>query len=108
VDDIPAEGYATGMSLRPSWRAVLAAVIAAAILHTVTALWVWRTWGYFGRANVIAWIDFPVSLTFLHLDGDPMIELSLLLGGLQWAAIGGVLALLLGRSVRQPASKLSK
>jgi hypothetical protein len=89
------------MSLRPSWRAVLASVIAAAVLHTATMLWVWQAWGYLGRANVIAWIDFPSSLTFLHLDGDPLLAHSLVVGGLQWSAIGGLLALLLGRSVRQ-------
>src|SRR6185295_15166832 len=46
------------MTLRPSRRAAVAASIVGFLLHTVTAILVWRTWGAFGRGNVIAWIDF--------------------------------------------------
>ena len=58
---------------RPSRRAALAALIIGYLLHTVTALAVWRTWGTFGRGNVLAWIDFPVSLAYVHLDGGPLL-----------------------------------
>jgi hypothetical protein len=86
------------MSLRPPARARVAAAVAGLLLHTVTALWVWRSWGEFGRSNVIAWIDFPVSLAYLHLDGPPLLSWSLALGGLQWAGIAAFLAFLLGQS----------
>lgn len=86
------------MSLRPPIRAAVVAALAGLLLHTVTALWVWRSWGFFGRGNVIAWIDFPVSLAYLHLDGTPLLAWSLVAGGLQWAAICALLAFLLGRS----------
>jgi hypothetical protein len=67
-------------------------------LHTVTALWAWRTWGYFGRGNVLTWLDFPVSLAYLQLDGGPFLFWSLVAGGAQWAAIAAGLTWLVGRS----------
>jgi len=87
--------------MKPSRRAVLAAVIIGVLLHTVTALWVWRDWGYFGRANILVWMDFPVSLTFLDLDGDAMLAWSLVAGGLQWAAIAALLTLWVGSTTHQ-------
>jgi hypothetical protein len=91
------------MRLRPSRRAALVAMAIGFALHTVTALWTWRTWGTFGRGNVVAWMDFPVSLVYLHLDGEALLAWSLLAGGLQWAVIAAILTLLLGRSVRRPS-----
>ncbi|MFL6193747.1 MAG: hypothetical protein ACJ75H_06220 [Thermoanaerobaculia bacterium] len=88
------------MSPRPSRRAVLAAMIIGLVLHTVTVLAVWKTWGAFGRGNVLAWIDFPSSLAYLHLDGSPMLLWSLLLGGLQWGVITALLTWFLGLTVR--------
>lgn len=89
------------MTLRPSRRAAVAASIVGFLLHTVTAILVWRTWGAFGRGNVIAWIDFPVSLAYLHLDGAPLLSWSLVAGGLQWAAITALLSMWLGSTVRR-------
>ena len=86
--------------LRPSGRAARIALITGFLLHAVTALTVWRTWSSFGRGNVLAWIDFPVSLSFLQLDGRPLLLWSLLAGGLQWGAIEALLSLFLGRTVR--------
>jgi phosphoglycerol transferase MdoB-like AlkP superfamily enzyme len=88
------------MTLRPSPRAALKAALAILVLHTVIALGVWKTWGEFGRGNVIAWIDFPTSLAYLHLDGTPMLLWSLAAGGLQWAAIAWLLTLSLGWATR--------
>lgn len=86
---------------RPSRRAGLAALIIGCLLHTVTALAVWRTWGTFGRGNVIAWIDFPVSLAYVHLDGGPLLTWSLIAGGLQWGVITALLSLWLGSTARE-------
>jgi len=86
--------------LRPSGRAARIAAILGFLLHALAALVAWKTWGSFGRGNVLAWIDFPVSLAFLHLDGKPLLAWSLLAGGLQWAAIAALLSLFLGRTVR--------
>jgi hypothetical protein len=91
------------VSLRPSRRAALAALAVGFLLHTATALWAWRTWGVFGRGNVVAWMDFPISLAYLHLDGRALLAWSLVAGGLQWAAVTAVLTLLLGRSARRRA-----
>jgi hypothetical protein len=82
-------------------RAAIAAVVIGVLLHTFTVLWVWKTWGYFGRGNVLAWLDFPVCLAYLQLDGKPLLTWSLLAGGLQWAAIAGGLTWLVGRAARR-------
>jgi hypothetical protein len=87
--------------MKPSRRAVLAAVIVGVILHTITALWVWRYWGYFGRANIVVWMDFPASLAYLDLEGEPMLAWSLVAGGLQWAAIAALLTLWVGSTTHR-------
>ena len=89
------------MPLRPWRRAAGAAMIVGFLLHTVTAILAWRTWGSLGRGNVLAWIDFPVSLAYLHLDGTPLLTWSLLAGGLQWAAIAALLSIWLGSTLRR-------
>lgn len=91
------------MTMRPSRRAMTAAAIAGFLLHTGMALWVWRTWGYFGRGNVIAWMDFPASLAYLHLEGTPMLTWCLIAGGLQWAGIAALLTFFLGRTLKARA-----
>ncbi len=88
------------MIRRPSRRAALGALIVGVVLHTLTVLWVWRTWGLFGRGNVLAWLDFPASLAYMHLDGEPLLAWSLVAGGIQWALIAGLLTLLVGRLAR--------
>ena len=52
--------------LRPSGRAARVASILGFLLHAVAALTAWWTWSSFGRGNVLAWMDFPISLAFLH------------------------------------------
>ncbi len=93
----------TPMTPRPRrsvGHAVRTALVFGVLLHTATALGVWATWGEFGRGNVLAWIDFPTSLAFLHLDGTPMLLWSLVAGGLQWAIIAALLAFSLGWAAR--------
>jgi len=87
--------------MRPSRRAALAAFIVGSLLHTLTVVIVWRTWGTLGRGNVIAWVDFPISLAYLHLDGAPLLTWSLAAGGLQWGVITALLSLWLGSTVRE-------
>lgn len=89
------------MSMKPSRRAVLAAAILGAVLHTLTVLSVWDSWDYFGRANLLTWMDFPVSLTFLDLDGARMLSWSLVAGGLQWAAIAALLTIWVGSTLHR-------
>ena len=89
------------MTHRPWRRAAIAAMIVGYLLHTVTAILVWRTWGSFGRGNVLAWIDVPISLAYLHLDGGPLLTWSLIAGGLQWGVITALLSLWLGSTVRE-------
>jgi hypothetical protein len=86
--------------LRPSGRAARIAFIIGFLLHTLAALTAWSTWSSLGRGNVLAWIDLPVSLLFLHLDGWRLLFWSFVVGGLQWGAIAALLSLFLGRTVR--------
>lgn len=88
--------------LRTSRRAVRTALILGFLLHTLAALLVWETWGGpFSRGNALVWIDFPVVLAYLHLDGKPFLLWSLLAGGLQWGVIAALFSLWLGRTVRR-------
>jgi hypothetical protein len=89
--------------MKTSRRAAGEAAVIGVLLHTATALWVWWTWGFFGRGNVIAWLDFPASLGYMHLDGGWFLGWSLVAGGLQWGAIAALLALLVGRAARRRA-----
>lgn len=84
-------------------RAALGAAVIGFLLHTLSVLWVWWTWGLFGRGNVISWLDFPVSLTYMHLDAEPLLASSLVGGGLQWALIAALAASLLGLAARRRA-----
>jgi hypothetical protein len=85
---------------RPLHHAVRTAVLLGLLLHSVAIFTVWKTWGAFGRGNLLAWIDFPTSLAFLHLDGTPLLLCSLAAGGLQWAILAGLLSFFLGRAAR--------
>lgn len=87
--------------MKTSRRAAFGAAIIGFLLHTLSVLWVWWTWGLFGRGNVISWLDFPVSLTYMHLDGEPLLVSSLVGGGLQWALIAALAATLLGLAARR-------
>jgi hypothetical protein len=84
----------------PSHRAARRAAFLGFLLHSITALAAWWSWGEFGRGNVIAWIDFPVSLAYMQLDGTPMLLWSLAAGGLQWTILAALLTLSLGWAAR--------
>lgn len=86
---------------RPSRRAAIGALVAGLVLHTLAVIWVWRTWGLFGRGNVLAWLDLPVSLAYMHLDGPPLLTWSLIAGGIQWALFAALLTLLVGCLARR-------
>ena len=87
--------------MKSSRRAATEAAVIGFLLHTATVLWAWRTWGTFGRGNVISWLDLPASIGYMHLDGGPFLAWSLAAGGLQWAGIGALVALLVGRAARR-------
>jgi len=86
-----------------AWRAAAFAAAGSLVLHGAAVLWVWHSGG-FGRVGVIAWIDFPSSLAYLRPRGGIKLAWSLLLGGLQWAALGAGLSLLFGRAARRPGA----
>jgi len=88
---------------RSAWRAAAFAAAGSLVLHGAAVLWVWHSGG-FGRVGVIAWIDFPSSLAYLRPRGGIKLAWSLLLGGLQWAALGAGLSLLFGRAARRPGA----
>lgn len=90
-------------TVRPTRRATTRAAVIGFVLHTLTALWVWLTWGLFGRGIALSWLDAPASITYMHLDGPALLATSLLVGGLQWAAIAALFSLLVGFAVRRRA-----
>lgn len=81
-------------------RAVWMAAVGAAVLHTGAVLWVWRSWTVGLRSGWLVWMDLPVSLLFVEAREGWLLALSLVLGGMQWAVIGGLLSALLGAFVR--------
>jgi hypothetical protein len=87
--------------VRTSRRAIVRAAVIGFVLHTLTVLWLWFRWDFFGRGNAIALLDLPSSFAYMHLDGGPLLTWSLVAGGLQWAAIGALVALLVGRAARR-------
>jgi hypothetical protein len=88
----------------PTSRARRAATLAAAaafVLHTVTVVSVFWSWGFFGRGNVITWLDFPASLLYLQWTDQRLLWWSVVAGGIQWAAVAALLAWWLGLAVRR-------
>ena len=69
-------------------------------LHTLSLLWLWFQWDTALRRTVLVWLDIPVSLIYLGLSAKSLLATALILGGLQWAAIGAGLVLLVGRASR--------
>lgn len=89
--------------MKPSRRAITRTAVIAFLLHTATVLWVWSHWDLIGRGNVLSLLDLPSSFAYMHLDGTPLLTWSLLAGGLQWAAVGALLAFLVGQAARRRA-----
>jgi hypothetical protein len=81
-------------------RAVLQAIVAVLVLHTAFVLWVWNSWGEFGRGTVLVWMDFPASLLYLERTDTAFLTGSLLAGGLQWVLLAALLTWIVGRSAR--------
>ena len=69
-------------------------------LHTLAVAWVWWRWGSGARGGVLFWMDLPLSLAYAGLAGKLFALVSLLAGGLWWAALAAGLTLLVGQSVR--------
>lgn len=83
------------LSLR---RLLVACAAVAALLHAAAVLWLWFSWranpGW--RSSVLIYLDLPVSLVYLHLRNELLLLWSLLLGGIQWAASGALVAWVVG------------
>lgn len=77
--------------------------LAGFALHTLSVLVLWLEWEPGVRRALLVWLDFPVALSYLALGPRTMLATSLAVGGLQWAAIGGALAALVGRASRRTA-----
>jgi hypothetical protein len=87
--------------MKTSRRAVTRAAVIGLVLHTLTVLWIWSHWDLIGRGNVIVLLDLPASFGYMHLDGRPLLTWSLVAGGLQWCAIGALLAFFVGRAAQR-------
>lgn len=88
------------MRRRPR-RAVWWAAAGAALFHTGAVVWVWRSWSVGLRGGWLVWMDLPVSLLFLEARDGWLLAFSLVLGGMQWAVVGGLLSALLGAFARR-------
>lgn len=82
-------------------RIVLVCAVIAAALHTLAVLWTWIAWVPGMRGTWLVWLDLPVSLLYMHLVGGSLLARSLLLGGLQWACTGALVAWLVGWAARR-------
>ena len=69
--------------------------LVALLAHSLLALWAWSSGQPGWRSTQLIWIDFPISLLFLHGQDRWVLLGSLVLGGLQWGflAAGATLAL---------------
>ena len=75
--------------------------LAGLALHTLSLLWLWFQWDTALRRTVLVWLDIPVSLLYLGLGAKSLLATALIVGGLQWAAIGAGLVALVGRASRR-------
>ena len=71
--------------------------VAGFLLHSAAVVLGWSTWELGQRGLVLSWMDFPVSVLYLGFAGGKILWWSLLLGGLQWAALGAALSYGVGR-----------
>lgn len=85
----------------PHRAAVRRGALAGFAIHTLSLLWLWFQWDTALRRTLLVWLDIPVSLLYLGLGAKILLTAALVLGGLQWAAIGAGLALLVGRASRR-------
>lgn len=79
-----------------AWCAALAAG-----LHTLAVTWTWASGNPGLRGGWLVWLDFPISLAYLQVMGERLLVWSLFAGGLQWAATGAILALVVGWASRR-------
>lgn len=82
-------------------RILFACAAIAAALHTLAVLWTWLAWMPGVRGTWLVWLDLPISLLYMHLVGGSLLARSLLLGGLQWAFTGALVAWLVGWAARR-------
>ena len=73
-------------------RALWAAAVGAAVLHTLAVAWIWATWAVALRSGLLVWMDLPVSLLYAEAQGRGLLAASLLAGGLWWACVGALLS----------------
>jgi len=82
-------------------RALGRGLLAGALLHTIAVAWVAWHWTPALRGTVLTLIDLPLSLFFGAAAGGREILWSLLLGGVQWALIAGLLGIGVERLTRK-------
>ncbi|HEX2162696.1 MAG TPA: hypothetical protein VHM02_01965 [Thermoanaerobaculia bacterium] len=82
-------------------RVVAWCAAMAAGLHTLAVLWTWASGNPGLRGGWLVWLDLPISLAYLQVMGERLLAWSLVAGGLQWAATGALLALIVGWASRR-------
>jgi hypothetical protein len=74
-------------------RVLLGCALVALALHSLAVGWNWYAWR--AEPGAHGWMvitDFPVSLLYSHRTGSDLLAWSLLVGGLQWACTGALVA----------------
>ncbi len=67
------------------------------LLHSVVVATVWLRWGAGLKSLLLVWMDAPWSLLWLGAPAERLLPLSLLVGGLWWGAVTGLLTFAFGR-----------
>lgn len=86
------------MSLAARRRAARNAFVIGFLLHGLAVLWLWARFEPGLRGSVLVWVDFPSALLYLAATREHLLAWSLVVGGLQWATITALLAMLVGRT----------
>lgn len=97
----PVKAVRRKVETAPLRRVALWCAIAAATLHTLAVAWTWLSAAPGVGSFWLVWLDLPISLAYLHVMGDRLVLWSLFAGGLQWAASGALLAVIVGWSARR-------
>ncbi len=82
----------------PLRKAIRRGALAGFVLHSLSIGWLWLNWDVTLRRTVLVWLDIPASLLYLSFASRGLLAAALLVGGLQWAVLGGLLSYLLGRA----------
>jgi hypothetical protein len=92
------------VSLAARRRAARNAFVVGFLLHALAVLWLWARFEPGVRGSLLVYVDFPSALLYLAATREHLLAWSLVVGGLQWATITALLAMLVGRTSMRPGA----